>query len=334
MNIEKEYDKAYAELQRKERMRDGYAYEDNGTLVSKLLKPFRAVKQFFLRMKDQLIMIFTPWREKRELIDEAMAEIRQERVQQKKLDRQENLETTEKKMEIIRDETIDTDAKLKDLCLLCRQTGRDLTVVTNMGAFKFEYAGDDVLVKHAYVEYKTKESGPSYNFQICGGISFRENTTEPVFIDMFEPNQFFLKGEQFDAEKKYLGEEAIVETVQRMSDIEQSSEEKKEFTKEQEQRLDGAILHSDNAVVEEMISQFTANQEEIPLENRPDTQEGTVQSIIREMSQEGDLSGFWTEEAETLPETETFEEKLQRLEREKDIEKEGKVQNRETEYEL
>ena len=164
--------------------------------------------------------------------------------------------TEEKKMEIVKDQSLEPTEKVFRLCMLAKTSGKTFEVLTNKGAFRFERCGDNVFVSHALPEYKNKKDQPTYNFQKIGGILFRENSTLIDYEDLYETFQLLASGEEFDTERKSLEQNAIINEIGQVTEKEVTEgENQMQFSDEEQKKMNNAIIAGQTDVVEKMLNE-------------------------------------------------------------------------------
>lgn len=221
-----------------------------------LIAPFKGIHDFFSWLRDSIGYLFIPKKSREALVESAMAEIQAERIRIMKENKKEDIKTTKKKMEIVKDESLEPTEKVFRLCMLAKTNGKTFEVLTNKGAFRFERCGDNVFISHAMPEYKSKKDQPTYNFQKIGGILFKENSTLIDYEDLYEAYQLLASGEEFDTERKSLEQNAIVNEIEQITEKETvDGQNQMQFSDEEQKKMNEAIMAGQTDVVEKMLNE-------------------------------------------------------------------------------
>ena len=278
MCMDKEYEQTVNKLIKEENRRTREKEYGNAavkvlTTPAKILAaPFKGIRGFFSWLRDTIEYLFMPKKARESLVESAMAEIQTERIKEMKESKKEDIKTTKKKMEIVKDQSLEPTEKVFRLCMLAKTSGKTFEVLTNKGAFRFERCGDNVFVSHALPEYKNKKDQPTYNFQKIGGILFRENSTLIDYEDLYETFQLLASGEEFDTERKSLEQNAIVNEIGQVTEKEVTEgENQMQFSDEEQKKMNDAIITGQTDVVEKMLNE--KNKELVENKTQPSVME-------------------------------------------------------------
>lgn len=262
MCMDKEYEQTVNKLIKEENRRTREKEYGNAavkvlaTPAKILAAPFKGIRGFFSWLRDTIEYLFMPKKARESLVESAMAEIQTERIKEMKESKKEDIKTTKKKMEIVKDQSLEPTEKVFRLCMLAKTSGKTFEVLTNKGAFRFERCGDNVFVSHALPEYKNKKDQPTYNFQKIGGILFRENSTLIDYEDLYETFQLLASGEEFDTERKSLEQNAIINEIGQVTEKEVTEgENQMQFSDEEQKKMNNAIIAGQTDVVEKMLNE-------------------------------------------------------------------------------
>lgn len=254
-------------------MIENYEYEKNQELLEKanqditkketarkmlsfLFAPFKGIKNLLSWIKDEIAIRTIPKEERAALIKEAIIEAKAEQIKEKN---NASVYVNSKKMEIVQNSKLSIDKKLMNLSNLCHEKKMDFEMVTNKGAFRFECYGDDVIIKHAFPEQKTKNANISYNYKTVGGVAYEENSTKVAYLDLYNVVTMFDRGEEFDLTERELGNGILKEESENIAEPEQG-EMVKQFTPEEEKNLNEAIEKGDLQQVEELVNMKTMEE--------------------------------------------------------------------------
>lgn len=278
MCMDKEYEQTVNKLIKEENRRTREKEYGNAavkvlTTPAKILAaPFKGIRGFFSWLRDTIEYLFMPKKARESLVESAMAEIQTERIKEMKESKKEDIKTTKKKMEIVKDQSLEPTEKVFRLCMLAKTSGKTFEVLTNKGAFRFERCGDNVFVSHALPEYKNKKDQPTYNFQKIGGILFRENSTLIDYEDLYETFQLLASGEEFDTERKSLEQNAIINEIGQVTEKEVTEgENQMQFSDEEQKKMNNAIIAGQTDVVEKMLNE--KNKELVENKTQPSVME-------------------------------------------------------------
>lgn len=278
MCMDKEYEQTVNKLIKEENRRTREKEYGNAavkvlTTPAKILAaPFKGIRGFFSWLRDTIEYLFMPKKAREALVESAMAEIQTERIKEMKESKKEDIKTTKKKMEIVKDQSLEPTEKVFRLCMLAKTSGKTFEVLTNKGAFRFERCGDNVFVSHALPEYKNKKDQPTYNFQKIGGILFRENSTLIDYEDLYETFQLLASGEEFDTERKSLEQNAIINEIGQVTEKEVTEgENQMQFSDEEQKKMNNAIIAGQTDVVEKMLNE--KNKELVENKTQPSVME-------------------------------------------------------------
>lgn len=278
MCMDKEYEQTVNKLIKEENRRTrekeyGNAAAKVLTAPAKILAaPFKGIRGFFSWLRDTIEYLFMPKKARESLVESAMAEIQTERIKEMKESKKEDIKTTKKKMEIVKDQSLEPTEKVFRLCMLAKTSGKTFEVLTNKGAFRFERCGDNVFVSHALPEYKNKKDQPTYNFQKIGGILFMENSTLIDYEDLYETFQLLASGEEFDTERKSLEQNAIINEIGQVTEKEVTEgENQMQFSDEEQKKMNNAIIAGQTDVVEKMLNE--KNKELVENKTQPSVME-------------------------------------------------------------
>lgn len=278
MCMDKEYEQTVNKLIKEENRRTREKEYGNAavkvlTTPAKILAaPFKGIRGFFSWLRDTIEYLFMPKKARESLVESAMAEIQTERIKEMKESKKEDIKTTKKKMEIVKDQSLEPTEKVFRLCMLAKTSGKTFEVLTNKGAFRFERCGDNVFVSHALPEYKNKKDQPTYNFQKIGGILFMENSTLIDYEDLYETFQLLASGEEFDTERKSLEQNAIINEIGQVTEKEVTEgENQMQFSDEEQKKMNNAIIAGQTDVVEKMLNE--KNKELVENKTQPSVME-------------------------------------------------------------
>lgn len=278
MCMDKEYEQTVNKLIKEENRRTREKEYGNAavkvlTTPAKILAaPFKGIRGFFSWLRDTIEYLFMPKKARESLVESAMAEIQTERIKEMKESKKEDIKTTKKKMEIVKDQSLEPTEKVFRLCMLAKTSGKTFEVLTNKGAFRFERCGDNVFVSHALPEYKNKKDQPTYNFQKIGGILFRENSTLIEYEDLYETFQLLASGEEFDTERKSLEQNAIINEIGQVTEKEVTEgENQMQFSDEEQKKMNNAIIAGQTDVIEKMLNE--KNKELVENKTQPSVME-------------------------------------------------------------
>ena len=245
---------------------------------NKLIHPFRTLSYAVGQVFETITWGFVPKDDRQTLLNNVLNDIRKEEAEQKKTAKLENTHTMKKKADIINDKKLTNEEKIMQLCVLCKDTGKTITVPTDKGAFQFEELGGDVFIKHAYDEVNNKDNSIKLDYTIVGGVTFGESLLYERMvdsIDFLKVSQILQNGEKFDLdrdiskavtpgiikEEKEPSKEQEKESQSKEEPVNETGEPEKpvEYSKEEEQTLDEAVMNNDKESIKKVMEEKIGN---------------------------------------------------------------------------